>query len=144
SGTPVGEECAAGARHDVRVPGDVPDVEQPDGGDQVRRGDLAAPGEAAYGVVDVEARVPQRVPERAGERGDRGEVVAPAVVQEERGEAGRRAGVAAPLGDHDGEREAGVVAGHGAAPERGEGGAAEAREPGAVGRPVRAEAATRP
>ena len=68
---PVGEHLRAQPQREVRVAGDVSHVEQPEGDPQVARRGLQHAGERAHGVVELGARVPQRVPDLLGARPQR-------------------------------------------------------------------------
>ena len=62
---PLGEQRASQAEREVRVTGQVPGVEQPQRHPEIGRRLLRRLGQRTHGVVDVRARVPQRVPDRA-------------------------------------------------------------------------------
>ena len=62
------QQRRAGALDQLGVAGDHPQVEQADAGAQLAAGDLGALGRRAYRVVNPDPRVPQRIPERLGQR----------------------------------------------------------------------------
>ena len=65
---PVGEHLGAQPQRQVRVAGEVPQVEQAEGDAQVARRGLEHAAERADGVVELGARVPERVPDLLGAR----------------------------------------------------------------------------
>ena len=72
---PVGEHLRAQPQREVRVAGEVSHVEQAEGDAQVSRRGLQHAGERADGVVELGARVPERVPDLLGARPQRDVVV---------------------------------------------------------------------
>ncbi len=65
---PVGEHVAAQPQGQVRVAGEVPEVEQPEGDAEVGRRGVEHPTRGAHRVVELGPRVPQRVPDLLGAR----------------------------------------------------------------------------
>ena len=92
-GLPDGAADGVGQR---LVAGDVPGLEQPQRGPQVRRGHLDGLARGAHGVVEPDAGVPQRVPHLLGEPLD----VLAAVVQQHEVEVGVRRELAPAQGAH--------------------------------------------
>ena len=80
-------------------------VEQPELDLEVLAGGLAGLGGGAYGVVEGEPQVPDRVPDAVGEGGD-GAGVRAAVVQQEQVEVAARGEFAAPVAADGDERRA--------------------------------------
>ena len=76
-GPPVLERALAQPRGQVRVARDVPGVQQPEGDLEVAAGHPPGLRHGPHGVVELRARVPDRVPDPVGDPGD----AVPAVVQ---------------------------------------------------------------
>ena len=103
---PVLQQGGLGAGDDDGVARDRLQVEQPDGRREVLGRHLAALGERPDRVVQVEARVPDGVPELLRERRERLGRVAAALVHEQQVEVADRARVAAPDAADGPERDA--------------------------------------
>lgn len=132
---PVGEDRGAHRGDEPEVPGDGPGVEQPELDLEVLGRGPARLGGGAYGVVEGEAEVPDRVPDTVGEGGD-GRGTGVPVVQEQQVEIAARgeftASVAAD-GDQGGALDTGLPGGGGE--QRGEPVVGERRESRAARRP---------
>ena len=92
---PVRKDRGARLLHQGGVAADEAQVEQSRGGGEVAGRDLAALGEGADGVIELEPRVPDRIPEALGELGELLLLDGRAVVEEQEVEVARRPGVAA-------------------------------------------------
>ena len=66
--SPVGEHLAPQPQGQVRVAGEVPEVEQPQGDTEVGRRGVEHPARGAHRVVELGPRVPERVPDLLGAR----------------------------------------------------------------------------
>lgn len=133
---PVGEDRGAQGGDEAEVPGDGPGVEEAELHLEVLARRFAGFGGGAYGVVEGEAEVPDRVPDVVGECGD-GSGVGGAVVQEQQVEVAARGEFAAAVaadGDEGGAADTrvcgrgGEEGGQPVVGERGEG--RTARRPG--------------
>ncbi len=83
---PGGEQRGPGAGDQVGVTGDQPQVQQSDPGGELDPGDLGALGRRPYGMVQLGAAVPQRVPQFLGQGVDPPAV--PAIVQQNQVDVG--------------------------------------------------------
>ncbi|MNW54234.1 hypothetical protein D3C74_318270 [compost metagenome] len=115
---PVREHGRRGPVHHERVARDRTDVEPPDRRRDVLGRDLAALGQRPHRMVQVDALVPQRVPEAFGDRRDLLGRVAATVVHEHQVEVARGPHVRAPQAPHGREGHTlGARAGRGLLPE---------------------------
>ncbi len=132
---PVGEDRGAQGGDEAEVAGDRAGVEQAELDLEVLAGGLPGLGGGAYGVVEGDAQVPDRVPDGVREGGEGGRVRL-AVVQQEQVEVAARGEFAAPVAA-DGDE------GGAAHPGTGGGGREEAGEP-VVGEAGEGRTARRP
>ena len=102
--SPIVGDGRAGGGDELSIAGNRRQVEQTDGGGEVRLGDGAALGEGADTVVETHLRVPDRIPDTLCQSRDRGVVEHPTVVQEDEIEVTHRPGVGSCLTAHGGQR----------------------------------------
>ena len=109
SGAPVLVDGRPGRRDELRVAGEIPQVEQADRRCEVGLGDLPALGDGADGVVQAGLGVPHRVPDPVGKGDDLGGRQRRRVMDEDEVEVTERTAVAPRKAAHGGQREPGSV-----------------------------------
>lgn len=107
---PVGEDGRAQSCGEAEVAGEVPGVQQPELDLEVLARGLACLGGRTDGVVEVEAEVPDRIPDAVGQGGHRAGIGA-AVVQEQQVEVAARGELAAAVAADGDERDAAQLVG---------------------------------
>ena len=112
---PSGADPGGGVLDELRVPGDVPQVQQRDRRAQVSSGDLLALLGAAHRVVQGGAGVPDRVPQRSRERGGLLGAHPGGVHEQHQVEVARGAERAPAQRADGGERRSAAPSGHGLA-----------------------------
>ena len=106
-GAPVVGDGGLRRVDDVLLARDEGDVEQADGGRQVRPGHGPALVDGADAVVELHALVPDRVPEPVGQGGEVGRAEGPGLVEQDEVEVAERTPVAAGEAAHGGQGDSG-------------------------------------